>query len=195
MVTADPWNNPGKQQGPPDLDEVLKKIGDWLNQLLSGGGGKRRNTAPPLQRDDDEKDGGDFNYRYAMFILAAVLVVALLSWGIAGMHVIKEAEQGVVLRFGKYARTLNPGFNWAPKFIDEITVIDVSRVRFAAIGFRRQGNTTVSLPNESLMLTADENIVDIQFAIQYVIKNSKDFYFAGAQPGTCLTTSNRKRCA
>ncbi len=180
----DPWSNSGKQQGPPDLDEILQKLKDKLNQLLSGGGGLRRKKPPSSEQGDG--DGGNISFRSIMFISMAALGVALLVWIVAGMYVIKEAEEGVVLRFGKYSHTLSPGFNWAPKFIDEVTVIDVNRVRFTAIGFRHQGNTPVSLPNEALMLTADENIVDIQFAIQYVIRNPADFVLQVVNPELTL---------
>ena len=175
----DPWGNRGRQQGPPDLDEILRKLraqwGRVFGQRSVGGGRSGRGG------------GSGWGFGRGGFLgvglVAAVLVVA---WWLAGICIIQEPEQGVVLRFGEYHRTIDPGFNWAPYFIDSVDTVNVDRIRNAEIGFRNQGSSVAAVPREALMLTEDENIVDLQFAVQYRVRDPAQFLFENSEPEIAL---------
>ena len=174
----DPWGNRGRQQGPPDLDEILRKLQTQWGRLFgwrpSGGG-------PP------GRSGSGGGFGRGGFLGAGLVVAALLAaWWLAGIWIIQEPERGVVLRFGAYDRTLGPGFNWAPYFIDTVISVNVDRVRNAEIGFRNQGSSVSVVPREALMLTEDENIVDLQFAVQYRVKDPAQFLFENSEPEIAL---------
>ena len=166
----DPWGERGGQQGPPDLDDVLKKLQARLGALF----GSRPGVKLP---------GGDGGGTFGLF---AVAVVALLAWGIYGIYIVEPPEQAVVLRFGKHVRDTGPGPHWAPPFIESVEKVNVQVVRTQEIGFRSQGTSISNVPHESLMLTEDENIIDIQFAVQYRIKDPGAFRFNVADPEITL---------
>ena len=174
----DPWGNRGRQQGPPDLDEILRKLQSRWGRVFgrrplgggrSGGGGSGRGFGR----------GGAVG-------AGVVAVVLVAAWWLAGVWIIQEPEKGVVLRFGAYHRTMDPGFNWAPYFIDSVNTVNVDRVRNAEIGFRNQGTSVAPVPREALMLTEDENIVDLQFAVQYRVKDPAHFLFENSEPEIAL---------
>jgi membrane protease subunit HflK len=164
----DPWGGGRKDdQGPPDLDEVLKKMTDKINSLFGGKGGK----------------GGDDSGRFSgqgggsSIGISFVLILAVIVWGLSGLYIVNEGRQGVVLRLGAFDRITNPGLNWYPRFFEKVEIVDVEQVRSVNIG-------TVS--SESLMLTQDENIVDIQFAVQYKVKDAKEYLFNVRDPASTL---------
>ena len=161
--SKDPWGNKGgnKQDGPPDLDEVFKKLNEKVTSLFGGKGGKSSGGSA---------QGGAKGFG---FIAAVVLVL----WGFSGIYIVDEGREGVVLRFGGFDRITSPGPHWYPRFIETVEIVDVERVRSVNIG----GTT-----HESLMLTKDENIVDIQFAVQYKVSNAKDYIFNVRDPDTTL---------
>ena len=161
--SKDPWGNKGgnKQDGPPDLDEVFKKLNEKVTSLFGGKGGKSGGGSA---------QGGAKGFG---FIAAVVLVL----WGFSGIYIVDEGREGVVLRFGGFDRITSPGPHWYPRFIETVEIVDVERVRSVNIG----GTT-----HESLMLTKDENIVDIQFAVQYKVSNAKDYIFNVRDPDTTL---------
>ena len=174
----DPWGNRGKQQGPPDLDEVLSKLQAQWGKIFGrrsggGGGGPVRRFGRGLGR------GGSVG-------AGLIIIVLLAVWWLGGVWIIQEPEKGVVLRFGAYHRTMDPGFNWAPYFIDSVITVNVDRVRNAEIGFRNQGSSVAVVPREALMLTEDENIVDLQFAVQYRVKDPAHFLFQNSEPEIAL---------
>ena len=174
----DPWGNRGRQQGPPDLDEILRKLQTQWGRLF----GRRPSGGGPPGRSGS---GGGFGR--GGFLGAGLVAVALLAaWWLAGIWIIQEPERGVVLRFGAYDRTLGPGFNWAPYFIDTVISVNVDRIRNAEIGFRSQGSSVSAVPREALMLTEDENIVDLQFAVQYRVKDPAQFLFENTEPEIAL---------
>ena len=100
----DPWGNNGKNQGPPDLDAMLRKVTSRFGGLFGGG-----------------KSGGDVG----RFGLSIALVVAVVVWVVSGFYTIREAERGVVLRFGEYSHNVDPGLRWKPTFIDRVIPVDV----------------------------------------------------------------------
>ena len=160
--SKDPWGDKGrKQDGPPDLDEVFKKLNEKVTSLFGGKGGKSGGGSA---------QGGAKGFG---FIAAVVLVL----WGFSGIYIVDEGREGVVLRFGGFDRITSPGPHWYPRFIETVEIVDVERVRSVNIG----GTT-----HESLMLTKDENIVDIQFAVQYKVSNAKDYIFNVRDPDTTL---------
>lgn len=176
---SDPWGNKNKgDQGPPDLDEVIRKMQDKLGGLFGGKkGGAGGNGQSPGK-------GGA-----GMGIIVLVLVGGWLLYDM--VHIIQPAERGVVLRFGKYADTLQPGLNFRlPRPIETMERVDVAQIRNVEIGYRSsvggRSTTSTSVASESLMLTRDENIVDAQFAVQYRIKSARDYLFNVRNPDLTL---------
>lgn len=162
----DPWGgnkrpgggNGGGRQGPPDLDEVLRKLQDALAGVL--GGGKRSPSGEPRQ-------GGGLS----ILALGAVLLGAVWLWN--AVYVVDEQEQAVVLRFGKYQETVGPGLNlYFPPFERKFQE-NVTRER--------------SYSMTGQMLTEDENIVEVPFTIQYKISDLKNFVLNVDQPEVSLT--------
>ena len=168
-----PWNDPGGPQGPPDLDEVLKKLKARLFQFLGG------RSRVKIGKSDGGGKGGAFG-------LGIVAAVAVLAWGAYGIYIVDPAEAGVVLRFGQYVRTTGPGPHWVPPFVESVEKVNVQVIRSQDVGFRTQGAGVSSVANESLMLTQDENIIDIQFAVQYRVKDPAAFLFNVVDPETTL---------
>jgi len=107
----DPWNQGGKNQGPPDMDEVFRNLSKKLGGIF--GGNKGGST--------DNNNGGSA-------ALVLIGVVALIGWLFSGIYTIKESERGVILRFGQYHSEVNPGINWKPTFIDQVLPVDISSV-------------------------------------------------------------------
>jgi membrane protease subunit HflK len=166
----DSWGKGSGQQGPPDLDEIIRNLRAKLSGLFGGGGrapggGGRR---PVLGR------GGG-----ATGIALLVLVLAV-AWLLSGIYIVRPAERGVVLRFGKYLTTTEPGPHWhIPYPIEKVELVDVAQIRSYEIGYRSTGRSQAgsSVPTEALMLTEDENIVDIRIAVQYRIKDASNYLF------------------
>ncbi len=174
----DPWGSRGGQQGPPDLDEVLRKLRAQWQRLFGGGGGGGGARSG---------GGGGFSLGSGGRIgIGVILIAALGVWAISGVYIIDPAEKGVVLRFGKYVRTADPGPHWAPRFIESVEQVNVEQIRNAEIGFRSAGGSKGVVPHESLMLTGDENIVDLKFAVQYRIKDAADYLFNVYDPDLTL---------
>jgi len=172
----DPWGSGGRngQQGPPDLDEVLGKLQGKLSAMFGGKGAGSGN-------DDSSSSGGNMGFAG----LGIVAVVLLVGWGLLGIYIVEPAEEAVVTRFGELNRTEGPGPHWAPYGIDGVQLVNVQLVRSADVGFRNLAGQG-SVESESLMLTKDENIVDLQFAVQYRVKSAADFLFNVREPDETL---------
>jgi membrane protease subunit HflK len=169
----DPWGNRGGQQGPPDLDEVLKKLQSRLGRIFGGRGGGG--------------GGGGFSLPGGSLIGAGIIAVVLAgAWAVAGFYIVDPAEEAVVLRFGEYHVTNGQGLHWAPYFIDRVEKINVEQLRNQEIGFRSSGGSLSSVAHESLMLTEDENIIDIKFSIQYRVSDARDYLFNVLDPDLTL---------
>lgn len=148
-----PWGSGPQSSGPtpPDLEDLLRRSQDKLKSVLPGGnlGGKG----------------------IALITLAAVAI-----WGFSGFFRVEPDELGVVLRFGQYTRDAKPGLNYhLPYPVETVLTPKVTRVNRIDVGMRvvediRRGTTTRDVPEESLMLTGDENIVDVDFSVFWVIK-------------------------
>ncbi|AIY64652.1 FtsH protease activity modulator HflK [Pseudoalteromonas piratica] len=143
----DPWNNNkgGRDQGPPDLDEVFRKYGDRFGGLF---GGKK----------------GSSNGGLSGPALVFVLIIAVTVWAISGFYTVKEAERGVVLRFGQFHEVALPGLRWKMTFVDRVIPVDVEAVR--------------SLSASGFMLTEDENVVSVEFVVQYRVTDAYLYRFS-----------------
>ena len=162
-----PWGSGPQQSGPspPDLEEFLRRSQDKLRNVLPGGnlGGKG---------------------------LALIALAAIAIWGLSGFFRVEPDELGVVLRFGKYVRDVKPGLNYhLPYPIESVLTPKVTRVNRIDIGLRnvedlRRGTTTREVPEESLMLTGDENIVNVDFSVFWLVKpnGASEYLFNIQQP-------------
>jgi len=169
MSINDPQWGRRPNQGPPDLDEMWREVNKKLNNLFGrrGGGGNGEPRGP-----DAKKVGGG----------AGVLVGLIVAvWVASGFYIVNEGQRGVVLRFGKYLETTMPGPRWhLPYPIESAENVNVAQVRTVEVGYRN--NVKSKVLKESLMLTDDENIVDVQFAVQYVLKSPTDYLFNSRVP-------------
>ncbi len=139
----DPWGDRKKQDGPPDLDELVKKI----TGFFGGGNGRGRQSS----------NAGSKGF------LVTGLIVAGLVWGGAGVYTIDEAEQGVVLHFGQYNRTVGAGLGWVPRGIEKVIKVNTDQMRNAAVS--------------GVMLTKDINIIEVDVGIQYQVLSPEDYLF------------------
>ena len=175
------WNDPqwgnqngGKKNsgGPPDLDELWKNFNRRLSELFGrkGGGGDE----PPPRIGG----GREFNIPGGAGLLVGL---AVLVWLASGFYIVDAGERGVVLRFGKYAESTMPGPRWhLPYPVEAVEVVNVEQVRTVEVGFKNSVKTKVL--SEALMLTDDENIINIQFAVQYVLNSPENYIFNNRFP-------------
>lgn len=146
----DPWGNRKKQDGPPDLDEIVRNIQDKFGGMFGGrkGGGS---------------GGGSAAFGFG-FILILLLIFAFF-WG---FYKIEASEKGVVLRFGAHLKTTGPGLHWAIPWVDEVKRVDVGQLREGV--------------HKSQMLTKDENLIQIELAVQYKVDNAEHYFFQVREP-------------
>ena len=170
MPPNDPQWGKKDNEGPPDLDEILRKLQQKITGLL---GFRPRGPSGP---------GAPNHYGAAMGGgLALVVLLVIAVWLASGFYIVDEGKRGVVLRFGKYVETTMPGARWhMPYPVESVQVVDIASVRPVEVGYR--GNTKNKQPQEAQMLTDDENIVDVQFAVQYNIKSPEDYLFNNKDP-------------
>jgi modulator of FtsH protease HflK len=158
----------GGNQGPPDLDELWRNFNRRLGDLF----GKRRGGGePPVATPPWQFGGG-----------AGLLVLLVIGvWLASGFYIVDAASRAVVLTFGRYAEETGPGLRWRlPWPIQSHELVNLQSVRTLEVGYRNNVRTKVL--KESLMLTDDENIVDLQFAVQYTVKDARDFIFLVRRP-------------
>jgi membrane protease subunit HflK len=176
MAWNDPqWGNKGNRNpngGPPDLDEVWRRVNQRLNAMFgkkdTGGSGGGDGFSP-----EGFPGGGN---------LVGLLIGALvLVWVASGFYIVDTGQRGMVLRFGQYVETTEPGPRWhLPWPIESREIVNVDQVRTVEIGYRN--NVKSKVLKESLMLTDDENIIDLQFAVQYILKDPVEFLFVNRSP-------------
>ena len=167
----DPWSGRDQQGTPPDLEEVMRSLQGKIGKLFGGGSGGR--------------DGGTPMKTIALLVAAVVVAI----WALTGIYIVDEGNRGVVTRFGKYTETTLPGPHWhIPAPIESVAIVNVEQVRPVEVGYRSAGRQQAlgSVPREALMLTQDENIVDIRMAVQYQIKDAKDYLFNVLDPDVTL---------
>jgi len=160
----------GGNQGPPDLDELWRNFNRRLGELF--GRGRRGNGGDEPPRGNGRVFGGG----------AGLLVELLVAvWLASGFYIVVEGQRGVVLSFGRFSQETAPGLRWRlPWPIQSHEIVNLSQVRTLEVGYRNNVRTKVL--KESLMLTDDENIVDLQFAVQYVVKDAQAFVFNVRRP-------------
>ncbi len=161
----DPWKNKGgKNQGPPDLDELLNDLGKKVSGIFGGkGGGKSSGGSAPSGKN------------FSSIGISIVLVIALVVYAFSGFYTIKEAEKGIVLRFGQSSGLVDPGINWKWTFIDRIIPVDMQSTReMQASGF---------------MLTQDENVVRVEMQIQYRVVDARNYVFSVTNADDSLNQS------
>jgi membrane protease subunit HflK len=192
MSLNDPgWGNRGSggkgpNQGPPDLEQLWADINRRLSDMMGKKGGPRR------ERDTggggDSGNGGNggpapFNVSPGMFggglgILAGLIIVV---WLASGFYIVDQTQRGVVLQFGSFKEVTDPGLRWRlPYPIQSHELVTLTGVRSVEIGYR--GSEKNKVLKEALMLTDDENIINIQFAVQWILKDPMDFVFANRHP-------------
>jgi membrane protease subunit HflK len=157
-------NDRRPSDGPPDLDQLWRDFNLRVNRFF----GRRGGT------------GGDGNFRPDMrgakIGAGIIAVIVLLLWLLSGFFIVQEGQTGVVMSFGRYSYMAPPGFNWHwPAPVQTHEIVNVSSVRTVEVGYR--SSVRNKIPRESLMLTEDENIIDIQFAVQYKLKSASDWVF------------------
>ena len=166
-----PWG--GNKQTPPELEEVIKDFKNKFNTRFGGGSSGKGGVSKAAR--------GSFKY----FVILAVLL-----WLLSGIYIIDPAERGVVLRFGAFQNSTSQGPHWhIPYPIETVYKVNVERIRAAEIGFRNIQNSSYSgaVSSESLMLTKDENMVDVKLAVQYKIADAQAYLFNVFNPELTLS--------
>ncbi len=155
----DPWSGKGGDQGPPDLDEVVKKMQDKLGGLFGGkGGGNGGNSgSSPISGPGGAKG------IIALVVVGLVILIAFKSF-----YTVAPAERGVVLRFGAYHEVTQPGLNFLVPLVDDVIKVNVDQI--------------LSFPSKETMLTKDENIVDIELTVQFRVQDPVDYLFQDRDP-------------
>ena len=159
----DPWNNrpSGNDQGPPDLENIINSFISKVSGLL---GGRGSGGSGGGQGGEGTLSGG---------LVVGVLIILAIIWVGAGFYTVDEQERGVVLRFGvAQEAVVLPGLHWNPPLVDEVTLINVTRV------YDRDFSNT--------MLTEDDNIIDITMSVQYVITNARNYFLEVEDPEISL---------
>lgn len=154
----DPWGGRKNNDGPPDLDEALKKFNDKVNSIFGGGKGGGNSSS----------GGNDISPA----AVVAVIIIAVIAYLAFGVYQLDEKEQAVVLRLGKFESIVGPGLHWNPKFIDKVYPINITEERQYRTG--------------GLMLTEDESIVELPVTVQYNIVDIKGFVLNVRNPEASL---------
>ncbi|WP_188395260.1 FtsH protease activity modulator HflK [Oxalicibacterium flavum] len=170
---------PPSNDGPPDLDQLWRDFNQRLGGLFGNRKGRNGNNGGGNNNNDGGGGGGTGfkpDMRGAGIGAAVIAGIVAFLWLVSGFFIVQEGQTGVVMTFGKYSHMTPSGFNWRwPTPIQSHEIVNVSQVRTVEIGYR--GNVRNKQQQESLMLTEDENIIDIQFAVQYTLKNASDWVF------------------
>lgn len=156
----DPWRGGGNDQGPPDLDEIFRGLQNKFSALFGGGGGGSGNS-------DGAGGGGTF----AMIIVVSLILGFI--WAFNGLYRIEQAEDAVILRFGKFhEHKRNAGLHWHPPLIDQVLKVDVKYVD--------------KYEHEAMMLTEDQNIVSVQLEVQYRVTDAQKYFLDVSNPSVAL---------
>ena len=169
--------NNGRNDGPPDLDELWRDFNRKLSGMFGGrtGGPTGGGTA-----------GGPPDMRGAGIGIGLIAGVVALGWLASGFFIVQEGQQGVVTSFGKYSKTVEAGFQWRlPYPLQQHEIVSVTQLQQAEVG--RNSVVAATGLRDSSMLTQDENIVDIRFTVQYTIKDAREFLFENREPRDAVT--------
>ena len=166
-------------QGPPDLEELWRDFNRKLNGMFGnkrggGNGGGGGGDGPRLPQID-------FNPKFLGGGIGLLAALAVVVWLASGFYIVDASQRGIVLQFGKYNETTEPGLRWRfPYPIQSVDLVNLTGVRTVEIGYR--GSERNKVMKEALMLTDDENIVNIQFAVQYFLKDPSEYLFNNRHP-------------
>ncbi len=166
----DPWGGgrKGGDQGPPDIDEVVRNLTKKFNSLFGGGGSGSNSTG------SSSSGGGGLSAG----LIAGLAAVVAVVWAFMGFYIVDEAERGVVLRFGRVLDlTVQPGLHWNPPLVDEVSLVNVSELNAKTYENRA-------------MLTTDENIIDIAVTVQYLIQDPVKYVIAVQDPELSLDNAS-----
>ena len=152
----DPWNGKGNDQGPPDLDEVVKKLQEKMGGLFGGKSGNSGSSGGSAGNGGGKGIG----------MIVGLAIVAVL--GFKSFYTINPAERGVVLRFGEFVHVTEPGPHFLIPFVDNVITVDVDQIS--------------RLPHRAEMLTSDENMVDVSLNVQYRIQDPAEYLFQDSAP-------------
>ena len=156
----DPWKKKGgNNQGPPDLDDLLKDLGEKFGGIFGG----------------KSKGGGKGGKSFSTVGILLALGVAIITYVFSGFYTIKEAQKGIVLRFGQYAGVVEPGLRWKWTFAERIIPVDIQSTR--------------DLPASGFMLTQDENVVRVEMQIQYRVTDPRKYIFSVTNADDSLSQS------
>lgn len=164
--SKDPWTGRDKPKGPPEIDELLRKLTDKFSTLF----GKQQQQPPK-----DPRPNRSFSFKSPTNLPAlagVVLLLAVTVWFLSGFYVVGPAERGVLLLFGKSYTTVEPGLHWAPRFIESKKIINVQNVY----------SFTYPEDGDADLLTKDENIVSAAVTVRYRINNPEAFLFNAVEP-------------
>ena len=153
----DPWGG-GGNQGPPDLDEALKKLQEKLTGIFGGG--------------SSGSGGGGGGPALSGALIGVIIAGVIVVWAVMGFYQVDQQERSVVLRFGKYYETAQPGLQWNPPLIDQVITVNTTKVRSASL--------------REIMLTQDENIVEVKLSVQYTIEDPAMFVLKVRDPERSL---------
>lgn len=157
----DPWKNKGgKNQGPPDLDELLNDLGKKVTGIFGG---------------KTSQGGSSSGKSFSSIGITILLIIGLIVYAFSGFYTIKEAERGIVLRFGQYSGTVDPGLRWKWTFIERIIPVDIQSTR--------------DLPASGFMLTQDENVVRVDMQVQYRVVDARNYVFSVTNADDSLSQS------
>ena len=186
MSLNDPqWGNRGgndqgggkrPNQGPPDLEEMWRDLNQRLSGMLGkrsngGGNGNRGGDRPPVEINPKFLGGG----------IGLLLSIVLLVWLASGFYIVDASQRALVLQFGRYKESTDSGLRWRlPYPIQSHELVNISGVRTIEVGYR--GSERNKVLKEALMLTDDENIINIQFAVQYILKDPVEYVFNNRAP-------------
>jgi membrane protease subunit HflK len=167
-----------KPDGPPDLDEILKKANEKISGLF---GNKPSNRRPNSSGGGNGPSMPSISPQFAAGGLVIAGFIAVALWLASGFYQIVEGQRGIVLRFGKFSKETTAGLNWhLPWPIEKVEKVNLSQVRSVDIGFR--GNQKQRDAKQAQMLTEDLNIIDITFSVQYFLSDAKAFLFNHRKP-------------
>jgi membrane protease subunit HflK len=172
----------GRNDGPPDLDELWRDFNRKLSGLFSGRGSRRGNGG------GDSGGGPNFQPNLKSAGVGAALIggVIVLIWLGSGVFIVQEGQQAVITSFGRYSHTVDAGFQWRfPYPFQAHETVNVTQLRSTEVG--RNSVSQATGLRDSSMLTQDENIVDIRFTVQYRLKDARAFLFENRDPETAVT--------
>ncbi len=176
----DPWGRNssgggrrGSSDAPPDIDEVLQNAKRRIEELFGSRGGGASGGGRKGKGMGSGRGSG-----ISSTMITILIVVGLGIWGFSGFYTVQQGEQAVELRFGAYSETKGAGLRWHwPGPIEQVEIINTDKLNTVFVGYRESARGKQLVPIEALMLTQDENIIDVQFAVQYDIKDPRDLLF------------------